>query len=190
MKIKIVIPLIILAMLLSGWGPASAEASSASDPTLQTQTGTLQLIVNNKTGEKFNLVMKGPATYNWNIQAGKQTFSVVPGKYKYSYKACGGTEKKGTVEVKKNNHTLVLAVCKQQNKAGGTVNVVIQNNTGGSITLVLTGPGSYRFTLGTGKQTINVVKGTYQYTAYGCGGASSSGTKKLSGKSVWTWWCT
>jgi Bacterial SH3 domain len=52
----------------------------------------------------------------------------------------------------------------------------ISNTTGGTVTLYLSGPASYTFTLGTGDTTISVCPGTYSYTAYGCGGASTSGT--------------
>jgi hypothetical protein len=189
MKLRIVVAILLTALVITAWMPAPTHWSAKSNLTVQTATA-LQLIVNNKTGEKFNLVMKGPATYNWMLKSGKQTFSVKPGKYTYTYKACGGTEKKGTVEVKKNNQTLVLAVCKQQNKTGGSSNVNIQNDTGSTVTLILSGPASYRFSLAPGKSTISVIKGTYQYTAYGCGGASISGSKKLGGKSVWRWWCS
>jgi hypothetical protein len=190
MKIKILIPFIIIALLFSAWVPAQANWNPSTAATSTQAAGTVQLVVNNKTGESFNLVLKGPATYNWNLKPGKATFSVQPGKYKYTYKACGGTPKTGTVEVKKNNQTLVLAVCKQKNaSAGGMVNIPIQNNTGGTVTLSLTGPATYRFTLATGRSTISVLKGTYTYTAWGCGGASASGTKNLKGKNLWTWFC-
>jgi len=190
MKIKFLISVMIIALVITAWTPLPVIGNTIDASVASQTTGTLQLVVNNKTGEKFNLVMKGPATYNWMLQAGKQTFNVLPGKYKYTYKACGGTEKTGTIQVKKNKQTLTLAVCKQQKKTGGGLKPInILNNTGGTVTLILTGPSSYRFSLKPGKSTLMVLKGTYQFTAYGCGGASISGTKKLGGKAVWKWWC-
>jgi len=189
MKFKILISFIIAALLFSAWTPVEASWNPANATATAQAAGTMQLVVNNKTGESFKLVLKGPATYNWNLKPGKETFSVAPGKYKYTYKACGGTEKKGTVEVKKNNQTLVLAVCKQKNASGGMANIPIQNNTGGTVTLNLTGPATYHFSLAPGRSTISVLKGTYSYTAWGCGGASISGTKNLKGKNLWTWFC-
>lgn len=189
MKSKLFISMIIFALLFSAWVPVEAKGYPSTVPDTTQATNPLQLVVNNKTGESFNLVLTGPKTYNWNIKPGKQTYSIAPGKYKYTYKACGGTPKKGTVEVKKNNQTLVLAVCRQKNASGGMVTIPIQNNTGGTVTLSLTGPATYRFFLAPGRSSISVMKGTYNYTAWGCGGASASGTKNLKGKNLWTWFC-
>ncbi len=52
----------------------------------------------------------------------------------------------------------------------------INNQTGGYITIYLTGPASFTFNVPDGQQTISVCSGTYSYTAYGCGGASKNGT--------------
>jgi hypothetical protein len=54
--------------------------------------------------------------------------------------------------------------------------IEIDNTTGGQLTLYLKGPASFTFYLGTGVTNINVCAGTYSYTAYGCGGASNTGT--------------
>ena len=51
----------------------------------------------------------------------------------------------------------------------------ITNDTGGTVTLYLSGPANYSFTLGTGDNTVSVCPGTYSYTAYGCAGASETG---------------
>lgn len=71
---------------------------------------------------------------------------------------------------------------------GKTVAVKIINNTGGTLTLNLSGPATYSFTFTTGTHTIQVVPGTYTYTAWGCG-ATATGTKKLSKGDEWTWFC-
>jgi|GEM_PF-1861731 len=52
----------------------------------------------------------------------------------------------------------------------------IQNDTGGTVTLYLTGPASFTFYLNTGPSSLYVCPGTYSYTAYGCGGATDRGT--------------
>jgi hypothetical protein len=54
--------------------------------------------------------------------------------------------------------------------------IAITNSTDGQLTLDLSGPASYEFTLGTGDTTLPVCPGSYSYTAYGCGSASISGT--------------
>ena len=54
--------------------------------------------------------------------------------------------------------------------------ITITNSTDGTVTLYLSGPASYTFYLSTGDTTLSVCEGTYNYTAYGCGGASDSGS--------------
>lgn len=185
MNKKTLISLVIVALLVTALIPIPYTQETV---VVQAQTGTLDLVINNKTGEKFNLVIKGPATYNLMIKPGKQTVKLLPGKYKYTYKACEA-EKKGTLEFKKNNQVLVLAACKTKKAAGGMVNITIQNNTHGYMTLNLVGPATYRFSLKAGKNTITVMKGKYQYTATGCGGSVATGTVQLKKPRVWTWFC-
>ena len=72
-----------------------------------------------------------------------------------------------------------------QANEGNTVGVRIINNTGGSLTLNLSSPDAYSFTLQPGTNTIYVIPGTYNYTAWGCG-TTASGTKKLSKGDEWT----
>ncbi len=186
MNKNLMILLVIVALLVTALIPSPYTQKNV---VVQAQAGTLDLVINNKTGEKFNLVMKGPSTYNLMIKAGKQTVKILPGKYKYTYKACGGEEKKGTLEFKKNNQVLVLAVCKVKQAAGGMVNITVQNNTHGYMTLNLVGPATYRFSLKAGKNTITVAKGKYQYTATGCGGSVATGKIQLKKPRVWTWFC-
>jgi hypothetical protein len=54
--------------------------------------------------------------------------------------------------------------------------ITITNNTGGAVTLYLSGPARYHFYLSTGETILSVCPGTYNYTGYGCEGASVSGT--------------
>lgn len=54
--------------------------------------------------------------------------------------------------------------------------ITIINNTGGYITLYLSGPGSFSFELPAGTHTISVCPGAYSYTVYGCSGAYLNGS--------------
>jgi hypothetical protein len=51
----------------------------------------------------------------------------------------------------------------------------VTNNTSGWITLYLTGPAAYTFNFVQKDNDFSICRGEYKYTAYGCGGASTSG---------------
>jgi hypothetical protein len=72
--------------------------------------------------------------------------------------------------------------------AGKTVSVKILNNTGGNITINLSGPATYSFNIAAGNSTIKVLPGSYTYTVWGCG-TTASGTVKLKEGYEWTWYC-
>jgi len=68
--------------------------------------------------------------------------------------------------------------------------ILVKNDTGGTLSLSLSGPTSYNFNIPPGQQNIYVIPGTYNYTARGCGGAVESGTEDLSKSGdEWDWWC-
>lgn len=54
--------------------------------------------------------------------------------------------------------------------------ISISNTTGGLVNLSLSGPAYYFFNLAAGDTTLSVCPGTYSFTAYGCGGATDTGT--------------
>ena len=68
--------------------------------------------------------------------------------------------------------------------------ILVINDTGGNISIDLSGPASYNFNIPPGQQNIYVIPGTYNYTARGCGSAVESGTENLSKSGDdWRWWC-
>lgn len=52
----------------------------------------------------------------------------------------------------------------------------VDNDTGGYITIYLTGPAKFTFNIPAGKMDIQVCAGQYSYTGYGCGGSALNGT--------------
>lgn len=54
--------------------------------------------------------------------------------------------------------------------------IEINNTTGGTLTIYLSGTAKFTFVLGGGFTNLNVCAGNYSYTAYGCGGASDTGS--------------
>lgn len=70
------------------------------------------------------------------------------------------------------------------------ISILINNNTGGNLSLKLSGPANFNFNIPPGSHNIDIIPGTYSYTGKGCGGAKLSGTKDLSQPGwQWDWWC-
>ena len=71
-----------------------------------------------------------------------------------------GEAKSGNLTVKKNGDTLTLAACpKKPPTPPATYKLVLNNKTGQAVTVTLTGPATYTFTLQPGKTSQDVEAG-------------------------------
>jgi hypothetical protein len=170
---------LLVSLLLSAWTPIGDQVSDFS-ASAAADAGP-KLTIDNKTGANVTVSLSGPRSYTLTATPGKSIHAVDPGKYKYSYQACGAA-KKGTLTVQAKAAKLPIAKCVM---AG----VTIQNDTGSNIYLTLSGTASYSFTLAPGKTKISVIKGKYVYRVSGACGATN-GTTNLKKGDVWRWWCT
>jgi hypothetical protein len=61
-------------------------------------------------------------------------------------------------------------------------NIIIQNRSGAPVTIYLSGPGSFAFSIGASEtSTVKVCSGSYNYTIYGtCNGSAASGSGRIS----------
>lgn len=149
-------------------------------------SGVSKVSFKNSTGAALYVYLTGPKSYTFYLPTGTTKVDVISGKYTIKYQACG--QDKSAKLNAKNNTNYALAKCKED-KSGGQVKVTIKNNTGGSLTLYLSGPHSYYFSFSSGTSKMEIIGGKYDYTAYGCG-TSISGTKTLKGNNInWTFWC-
>jgi hypothetical protein len=148
---------------------------------------TFTVNLQNKTGSSVRITLTGPQTVYLTLSIGKNKAELLPGTYRYSYDACGKTNT-GNFKVIKAGATLTLPKCKTGGGAGEGKQK-ISNNTGGTLTIILSGPKNYTFYVETGKSQITIVKGKYNYTIYGCGGAVLTGSRKLPGGGNWVFWC-
>jgi hypothetical protein len=166
-------------LLLTTVAPAFAAPDTAKDK--------VQVQFQNKTGASVRITLTGPATVYLTLSNGKTKSELAPGTYKYSYDACGKTNT-GTFKVRKAGDNLTLPKCNTGGGGGGGEGKIkIKNDTGGTITIIMSGPQSYTFYVSSGTSQLSVVKGKYNYTAYGCGGASTSGSIKPGG--TISFWC-
>ena len=73
--------------------------------------------------------------------------------------------------MKKNGDTLTLAACpKKPPTPPATYKLVLNNKTGQAVTVTLTGPATYTFTLQPGKTSQDVKPGKYRYSYQACAG--------------------
>jgi hypothetical protein len=167
--------------------------SESGSISIQSEQATLTLLnkiaalkIANKSGADVQVSLQGNVPYTLSANAGVSKHQIRRGTYQYKYFACGNWQS-GEIQVNKNSVELNIASC--QAATSGGVKVVIENDTFGMVTLQLSGPQQYWFYLSPGTQTIEVAKGSYDYTVWGCGGASKSGTKNINSKIHWRFWC-
>jgi hypothetical protein len=150
---------------------------------------TVDISVDNRTGQSVSLFMNGPGQSETVFLASDQSESleVLPGEYFYRYEACGHMNF-GTFSATAAEPTLILRKC-----AGvSTSNIVVDNQTGSPFILTLNGLGGlYGYWVPVGGLTIQVPAGGYQYNATTCG--PNSGTVKASASLqqpiIWSWDC-
>lgn len=178
MKFRLFVLAMLVSLLVSAWTPAPVQSFNPEAPA--EAEGAPKLTIDNKTGATVTISLTGPRSYTLTATAGKTTHLVDPGKYKYNFKACGAT-KTGSLTVEAKGAKLAIPKCV-------TASVTIQNDTGGTLFLNLSGTATYSFTLPTGKTKISVIKGKYEYRVSGsCG--SKTGSVTLKKGFIWSWWC-
>jgi hypothetical protein len=155
----------------------------------------------NRTGQIVTISLSGPETITLTLSATISTrVSLLPGTYKYSYEACDRTFS-GKVKVNDDQRDyvhiqtlLVLQKCRSKDsKSGGAaISFLIENNTGGSISFVFTGPKTYKITVPPGKTKIEMISGKYSFSATGngCDGRwDDTGKINVRTGYYWRWFC-
>lgn len=160
-------------LLLTAVTPAVAAPQLADKVPVQFQ---------NKTGASIVITLTGPTTVYLTLNTGKTKSELIPGTYHYSYFACDKTNT-GTFKAK-TGATLTLPKCKKS--GGGSGKITVKNATDGTITIYLIGPKNYVFYVPIGTTKLDVVRGKYSFTAYGCGDVDT-GTIKTGGHL--SYWC-
>lgn len=176
--------LVMLAAILSLLLTAAAPAPLTSSPAAPHQAGDLvRLTVDNRTDKPLRLWLSGPAFYFLTIPAETtEVFTPLRGEYNYSLSACGITVQE-TIDLSTNGR-IIQPVCGsgrgQAAPAANTINmgtvaklvkVTFTNDTNGTLTLVLTGPATYVFTMAKGEETdYSIRRGDYDVhmVAYSC----------------------
>jgi hypothetical protein len=177
-KHKLFILIVLVAFATLSWSPALANSPALAGSPAAAQVA--KLVITNKTADSLSIRLTGPKNQTLLVPRGKTIVELPPGKYQYSYKACGA-DKSGTLDLKKSGK-LNITACQM-------VKIKVFNLTNHNMYLRLTGPVNYNFTLAPGISNIRVVKGTYNLSLTGCGGPPDTGTEIFKGNIKLTVWC-
>ncbi len=130
----------LVMVLVSAWSLPPAGLTTGLAPVqsdlVAPLAATINLQITNKTGAVIpQLTLTGAKNYTfYNIPVGKSTYTVEKGKYKLEYKACGANKAK----------TLNLTGNKKFNTVSCPVaKLSINNTTGSTLYISLTGPANY-----------------------------------------------
>jgi hypothetical protein len=175
-KFGFVLGLLLVSMMLVGWSSAPQPSAIKSSATFGNQSFSMLaaskvpiLNINNQTGQVFYITLTaltGSESYWLQVPTGKTKFEVAQNDYTYSYYACG-EQREDIVKVKKSGATLKL-VCASSGSSGKAPVLNIDNKTGTSFYMTLTGPKTYTINVPTGKSTHIVEQGTYDISYYAC----------------------
>ena len=144
-------------------------------------SGPIAVTVRNNSGAVVTITLEGPRTYTKTLAPGKSEFTIEPGKYTYTFKACGLTVNK-KLKVKGTKSELKIDACK-------LATLMINNNTHETLIIYLTGPMNYTFRFPPKLSYESVARGVYTYYAIGCGGQSKSGEINIPRFTKWSWHC-
>ena len=140
----------------------------------------------NETGSAFWMEFKGvDGSSVWHYAAAGRTILNIPkGEYTYVYWACG-QQNSEWIKIKKEGTIKLECAKAKTTKAADLIGLQINNDTGGYMYLYFTSNTdgkSYEFSIASGKQIVDLPKGSYSYTFYGCGWTSINGFVKVKAK--------
>ncbi len=163
-----------LVVLLLAAIVAPAQASSE-----------VTLTITNLTQSKVILELHGPTDLTLTVEKPTTKVRVEPGKYEYSYRACG-VLREGTFTVTAGGKTFKLVKCEK----GLYATLVINNLTGRQFYLLLNGPKVYMLSIIPGDHKYTVQSGRYSYKAFVCA-ETRTGERGMKSKSNtdWIWSC-
>lgn len=141
--------------------------------------------VNNKTGGEVKIIFRGPTDDFFVVKKGDNVVKLEPGYYVYRYTACGRSIN-GTFTVASFGTILVLKKCEK----GQESKVTIENLTGRTFSITLTGPKHYSLAVAPGITKLILLPGAYQYSTNACGKMEKGTIKfKANHTQTWTWEC-
>jgi hypothetical protein len=171
---------VFMAFVLAFTSLAPATAFARSDAQNATAATTNSfLTVANKSIGTVTVTLTGPGTYTIFAPVGITTKEIPKGTYRYSYKACG-LDYTGTLKATGGKSKLSIAKCK-------TANLIIMNFTDSTLTVNLSGPATYYYSVPAHSAMRAVIlRGVYRHSSV-CHGKSFSGTWTITSARFLIW---
>jgi hypothetical protein len=144
-------------------------------------------VVQNSSSAPVYIRFQGPVTRDFMLQVGKNVVQMPAGRYAYQYTACG-IQFSDHINLPSGKVFRILP-CK-------TTKIIIKNYTlteapGTGLTLRLSGPVNYYFTITKPLEKFTVQQGAYEFTLRGCGKLIQSGSIKFdTAQYRWTLHCS
>ncbi len=184
--------MLVFALTLLAPTPVAAQPAAPADAidlAAAAAQKTATLNVTNSSGGTIYVALSGPKSYYFSSsKAGKVQFTgIEPGAYTIRLSANTCTEVVSVEKKLKDKLTLKETVCakKTEKKNSKVSSLTVDNRTGGTLWVTLTGPKTYYFsTADQGKTTFSPIDpGKYTITvrSSSCGG-SLTYTKSINGK--------
>jgi len=147
----------------------------------------VRLTVENRTTNYMYMWLNGPQVYYFVIKPESTSyFTIEPGSYRQTVRACGDTASKSVVI---HGHTrMIMPMCggnaKNATLSGGAVydlsnlikivRVTVVNESSTNMMVILTGPATYVFTVYEDDENVyTIAKGKYQVKWWACGESAS-----------------
>jgi len=161
---------------------------SALPGTVFAKSEKVRFTVNNKSDKVFSLWLTGPEfVYVVVDPDSAETFTPLRGEYKFTMLSCGAYAD-GELDLS-TQKTMVVPECGSggPTKTSGSkldasdviklVKITIENNaTNSNMVVVMTGPGTFVFSLKSGKdQSYTIPRGIYDVTYYACNKVGTRG---------------
>jgi hypothetical protein len=146
-------------------------------------TTVSKLTIDNKTPKVLTITLKGPKTYTIYALPGKTEKEIVAGKYTFQYEACG-LKKAGKLSAIGAKSKLKIEACP-------TARLILINKGNSPLSFYLDGPERYNWSVpAMSTLRVNVLRGTYKWSASWCGGKESDkGSVTLKKGYYFMFWC-
>lgn len=175
-----------IVLLFSAWSPFNPvlRVVAQSEDVKRAANKTIKFTVYNKTSETVVITLSGQYHYKLTAKPGISSYTIIKSVYRARYRVCNQDINQKYIE-----RDIRIEPCSSAKPS----RFWFRNNTGDIAYLTLSGPANYKFTLPKGTTSATIKEGTYSYTMTGCGGRTTTGTKRVGSEGrgfVWRIDCT